>query len=83
MNRAELNYWVDITMLAAFLAVGITGVIKFFFFMNGIRLGLDVHVVNEIHDWSGIALVIAALLHLILHFNWLWSMTKRKVARSK
>lgn len=74
MNRAKLNYFVDLGLLVSFLLVFITGVIKFKNF--GLYKSFNFAGINTIHDWSGIALGIFALLHLILHWNWIISMTK-------
>ncbi len=34
----------------------------------------------EIHKWSGLALTIVVLVHVLLHWKWLWAMTKKYLA---
>ncbi|MBR9692950.1 DUF4405 domain-containing protein, partial [Candidatus Woesearchaeota archaeon] len=58
MNRAHLNYWVDFALLLSFLTVGLTGLVKFFFFLNGNTLGLPVRTFNTVHDYAGVTMVV-------------------------
>ncbi len=78
LAKAEFNYWVDIILLLAFLVVAVTSVVKFFFFLNGQTLGLLVRTFNQVHDWSGIVMVLAAAAHILLHLKRLIVMTKRR-----
>jgi hypothetical protein len=73
MNRAKLNYFVDLGLFISFILVALTGIIKFPLF--GLRKVYfwNMHI---IHDWSGIILTCLVLIHLILHWNWIVSMTK-------
>ena len=73
MNKAKLNYFIDLGLFISFLLVFVTGIIKFppfglkdFYFQN----------INKIHDLSGIAMGVLVLIHLILHWSWITSMTK-------
>ena len=79
MKKQVIKYIVDIGLLISFLIVTITGIFKF----PGIRehLGCVYEVIPRaqmamIHDWSGVALVVLVLIHLILNFNWIKTMTR-------
>jgi hypothetical protein len=74
MNKAKLNYFVDLGLFMAFLLISITGIIKFPGW--GLYGSLGFKGISKIHDWSGIALVVLVLVHLILHWPWIKSMTK-------
>jgi hypothetical protein len=37
----------------------------------------DRHVWIDLHDWTAVALVVLVILHLILHWKWIWYMTKK------
>ena len=69
MNKAVVKYFVDVGLLISFLIGGITG------FMKIPGFGIKNRFIT-LHDWSGIALVVLVLIHLILNFNWIVSMTK-------
>lgn len=83
MKKTKLNYLVDLCMGLCFLVVAITGVIIFLFLPSGIRRGgyqqfwgITKQNWENIHDWAGIILLIFIVLHLILHWSWIVSMTK-------
>jgi len=80
MNTQILRYFVDIGLLIAFLAVAITGLFKWTLLLR--TLGLTGYVfplalMSDIHDWSGIALVIFVGIHLILNIKWMAVVTRK------
>ena len=86
MNRIKLNYFIDILLAISFILVGLTGVLKTGWFLRTVGLNyasIPIRTISFIHDWSGIAFVLLAILHLILHFNWLVAMTKQFVLRKR
>ena len=83
MNKAELNYIIDISMAVLFTITAIAGLILFFF-LRGIRqgghnefLGIARQVWINVHDFFGIILLILVLMHLALHWSWIICITKR------
>ena len=36
----------------------------------------------EAHKWSGLAVTVAVIVHLALHWRWLLSMTRRQLSRA-
>jgi len=83
MDRSEVNYLVDALMGAAFLASAITGLALFLYMPSGVRqgglqefLGIAKRVWSDVHDWSGITLLILIAIHLVLHRSWIVSMTR-------
>ncbi|MBW3005091.1 DUF4405 domain-containing protein [Candidatus Woesearchaeota archaeon] len=70
MNKALLNYFVDLGMAISFGIVAVTGILKH------PALGGRARDYMALHDWAGIALAAFVLLHLILHWNWIKCMTK-------
>jgi hypothetical protein len=73
MNRAKLNYLIDLGLFITFILVALTGIIKFPLFGLGKIYFKNMHL---IHDWSGIVLTALVLIHLILHWRVIKSMTK-------
>ena len=83
MEKSKINYIIDAFMAISFFVVAITGLVMFFFLPSGIQrggyqefLGIIKHIWIDIHNWSGIILIILVIVHLILHWNWIISMTK-------
>ena len=83
MNKADLNYFVDFLLFISFLVTAVTGLVLFLFFEEGVQrggyqefLGLIKHDWTMVHNWAGIAMVILAAVHLVLHWGWIVSMTK-------
>ena len=74
MNKAKLNYFVDLLLAVSFFLVTVTGILKFPGWFN--YLNLPWRTVNKIHDLSGLSMAILVLIHLVLHWSWIVSMTK-------
>lgn len=76
--KARILYWVNILMAISFILVGYSGIVKFgaIYLGASIGLGLSRYTWTIIHDYSGVALVILVLIHLILNWAWLVAMTK-------
>ena len=83
VNR--LNYWIDILLLVCFVVVGISGLVLYFGFVSGAPgvgrsvtfLGTSKAAWQPWHNYFGLAMIFLIAVHLILHFKWLWVMTRR------
>lgn len=85
MRRIFLKYLIDLGMLATFLLCFITGIIKFpgfLRFIGATRHVLPMRDLTLIHDWSGVALGLLVLAHLVLNFRWILQMTRQVTGRS-
>lgn len=83
MEKAKLNYLVDLLMGIFFLIVTISGLVLFFFLPGGQRrggyqefLGIVRKDWANIHNLSGLVFAVFCLIHLILHWQCFWEMTK-------
>lgn len=75
MRKAMRNYWLDVTMGLLALVLVLSALMLWVVLPQGyfaIRL-----LWLGIHKWTGLALTVAVLLHVVLHWNWLSQMTKR------
>jgi hypothetical protein len=84
MERGWLLYIVDVILGLSFLAVFATGVVKFPGLLPwmGVSYGtMPMKALSVIHDWGGVLMGMAALVHLILHWRWIVAMTKRLFTR--
>lgn len=90
MNKQKTNYIIDLLALVSFIIAAISGLVIRFFMPSGVRqgrlqefLGIQKGVWSEIHDWAGILLIIFAIIHLILHWDWIVCMTKNMFQSNK
>lgn len=77
-------------MLIFFVINSITGLIIFFFLPSGVKRGsyqefLGIIKQNwvDVHNWSGIILIIVVAIHLILHWKWIVSITKSFIKKER
>lgn len=80
MNRAKINYLIDIGLAISFFVCFITGLIKWpglvkIIDANFYRL-LSNHKISMLHDLSGLVMGILVMIHLALHWNWIVAITK-------
>ena len=81
MNKNSVKYVIDLGLLLSFLAVTITGIIKFGSFLSLFGISLDyssmpIGTMSRIHDWSGIIMAVLVLIHLISNWDWIMATTK-------
>jgi cytochrome b subunit of formate dehydrogenase len=86
MNRhGVFNVAVDATVAIGFLLAAVSGV-YFMFVPGGGRAADPLFIFSRttwdlIHTWSGVAMIIAAIIHFAIHRNWVTKVTA-KVFRS-
>ena len=83
MTNAKLNYVVDFLMGISFCITALSGLVIFLFLPRGARqggfqefFGITKGTWTTMHNWMGILLILFVLIHLILHWRWIFSMTK-------
>jgi hypothetical protein len=86
MNRHGIfNVAVDATVAIGFTLAAVSGV--YFLFVPGNGWAADPLFIfsrttwDLIHTWSGVAMIIAAVIHFVIHWNWVTKVTA-KVFRS-
>ena len=91
MNKATRNYYIDIVIGAAFLIAAISA-LAFLVPLNWIDfsasttptvLGVNYGVWQLLHKWGGIAMLVGVALHLVLHWTWIVTMTKKALPTGK
>jgi hypothetical protein len=94
INKAKLNYWVDVVIGLGFILSAVTGIVLFVAPSGGYQggrnphfgrlvLGLEHDTWKNLHNWSSLVMVAGVLGHLLLHWNWIVCMTKRVFGGSK
>lgn len=81
------NWLIDLALFIGALIASLTGI--YFLFLPvggyqggrnplyGITIFFDRHTWDDLHTWFGILMIVAAVVHIILHWKWFLSMFKR------
>ncbi len=88
--QTRINWLIDASVFIGGLIASLTGIYFLFLPSGGYRGGrnpyygitilFDRHTWSDLHTWLGIAMIVAALVHLTIHWAWLKMMTKRVIA---
>jgi hypothetical protein len=85
MDRNMLKWSVDCAMGIAFLICLVTGLLKFTILLRltGLyKVILPSAFISDIHDWSGIILMLFVFIHLYLNRRWIISSTQKIFAKT-
>ena len=83
MKRSKLNYWVDVSIGIALVVSAISGLVFLLPVGNSGVLGVSYRTWDSVHTLSSLAMIGGATAHLLLHWKWLVTMTKRMVTPQK
>ena len=75
MRKATMFYWLVVTMGILSILLAVSSLLLWVVFPRGFYPDRALWV--EIHQGGGVALGIAVLLHVAVHWSWLTRMTKR------
>lgn len=78
MDATKKNYYVDVFMGLIFLACLLTGAIQLEPLANalGVRSWPSFGLIMTIHELTSIAAVLIILIHVLLHWQWIVSITR-------
>ncbi len=83
MNKAKMNYWIDVGIGFAGAISALSGLV---FLLPGDLasgiLGISYQTWNAIHTWSSLAAIAGVGAHLALHWQWMVAMTKQMLSSS-
>ena len=80
MDKIKQKYIVNIGLIISFLAVFVTGIIKFPGLLSSLGIGrgsLPMYGISRVHDWAGLIMGILVFVHLTLEWPWIVAMTKK------
>jgi cytochrome b subunit of formate dehydrogenase len=89
MNRyAQFNILLDVVAALSFLVVAASGVALLFLpsgrsFEVVVGFFLSKATWDIIHTWSGVVMLISAILHFYIHWKWITKVTKRVIGIKK
>lgn len=90
VSKQTLNNWlIDVALFLGAIIAAITGI--YFLFlpvggyqggrnpMYGVTILFQRETWDDLHTWFGIVMIIAAAIHIVVHWDWIVSMTKKAV----
>ena len=89
-GKAKSNLWLDIAIFLAFIITALTGLLLWLVLpegpgsSNAVFMNIDKGAWTDIHDWAGVAMLLGATLHILLHWKWISCVAQRyfgKLAR--
>jgi len=87
--QTRANWLIDLTVLLGGLLASLSGI--YFMFlpssgyqggrnpMYGVTILFDRHSWDDLHTWAGVAMIVAAVIHFAIHWQWVKMITKRTV----
>jgi hypothetical protein len=88
-KQTQKNWWVDLTLIGTALIATLSGIYFLFSPSGGYRGGrnslYNVQVLftrqtwDDLHTWGGVAMVAAAIIHLVIHWPWVVNMVRRTI----
>jgi hypothetical protein len=85
MSRNWINYLLDVLLVLLGIALVFTGLLLEWVMPGGRGGGASLwgfgrHDWGEVHFWIALALIAVVLVHLLMHWGWVATMTRRLVA---
>jgi hypothetical protein len=88
VNKAKLNYLLDVVIGLAFALSGATGIAFLLMGSGGYQggrnpdfktalLGLSRGTWDDLHTWTSLVMIAGVLVHLVLHWRWIVCVTKK------
>lgn len=79
-GKVRWNIVVDSVIAASFFIASISGIYFLFFPKHGgIEWLFSTTTWDLIHTWSGIVMVLAAMVHFLIHWNWIHKITPKVI----
>ena len=80
----KTQYFLNLLLAASFLAVLVTGIIKFPGLLKGLGAGtaaIPWALVSGVHHWAGAAMIVLGLVHAWLHMGYAVAMAKQVLGK--
>ena len=82
-GKNKINLWLDIIIFIAFAATAITGLLLWLIIPSGqgngwfVFWGLTRREWVDLHNWAGLTMLMGAIIHLVLHWQWILCVIQR------
>jgi hypothetical protein len=91
MTKTKLQFGLALTLVVLGIVEAVTGFVLWLVLPSGGgagRYGIEREFINisrqtwiDIHDWIAVALIVVTLIHLCIHWKWLFRMTRSLFAQ--
>lgn len=84
-NRGRFNLWINIFVAIGFSVTAISGL--YFLFSPGSRNTPDPLFIfprqtwDALHTWGAVVLILAAVIHFVIHWNWVVKVTRNLLSK--
>jgi hypothetical protein len=85
-KQNQRNWWMDAFLFVSALLAGMSGIYFLYFPIGGYQGGrnpayglsilFDRSTWDVLHTWGGVAMIVIAIIHLVIHWPWVMSMTR-------
>ena len=75
MRKSAINYWLFVALALLALLLAVSAFLLWIVFPRGYFPNRALWV--DIHKWGGLTLATCVLLHVALHWRWVWQMTRQ------
>lgn len=86
-SQTQRNWWLDGLLATSGLLAALSGIYFLYFPVGGYMGGRNPYynlvilfsrsTWEDLHTWGGLAMIVIAVVHIILHWSWITSMTRR------
>lgn len=86
-KQTQKNWWIDAILMISAVLASLSGIYFLFLPVGGfqggrnplynIRILFERHTWEDLHLWTGIAMIVIALIHIVIHWNWIVSSFRR------
>jgi preprotein translocase subunit SecY len=86
-KQTQKNWWIDAALFISAIVAALSAIYFLFLPSGGFQGGrnplYNIQVLfsrqtwDDLHTWGGIAMIVAAIIHLIIHWTWVVSMSRR------
>jgi hypothetical protein len=86
-KQTQKNWWIDAGLFLSAIIASLSGIYFLYLPTGGYQggrnptYGLEIlftrHTWDDLHTWGGAVMIIAALIHLSIHWSWVVNMTRR------
>jgi len=86
-KQTQKNWWIDAALFSSAVLAALSGIYFLFLPSAGFQGGrnplYNIQILfsrqtwDDLHTWGGIAMIVAAIIHLTIHWQWVMSMVRR------
>jgi hypothetical protein len=86
-KQTQKNWWIDAALFGSALLAMLSGIYYLYLPSGGYQGGrnplYNIQILfsrntwDDLHTWGGVAMILAAIIHLAIHWQWVVSMTRR------